>query len=74
MKLCNLLEVIEGPTVIWIAKEDDPDGLFLGFAEDAKANIPGEVLFGDVTATYAEYYKSYNRAGISILVKPYKSE
>ena len=41
---------------------------------DHVLDLQGEVLFGDVTATYAEYYKSYNRAGISILVKPYKSE
>lgn len=73
MKLCNLLDIIEGSTVIWIAKEDDPDGLFHGFAEDAEDNIANEVLFGDVTAVYAEYYQSYIQAGISILVKPYQA-
>ena len=70
MKLCNLLEVIEDEAVIWIAKEDDPEGLFHGWAEIVEDNIPDEVLFWDVTAVYAEYYKSYNRSGISILVKP----
>lgn len=74
MKLCHLLNTIEGPTVIWIAKENDPDGVFHGFAEDAAANIPGEILFGDVTAIYAEYYRSYDRAGISIRVKPYAAK
>ena len=74
MKLVNLLDVIEGPTVIWIASEDNPDGVFHGFAEDAFANTPKDYIFGDVAAVYAEYYKSYNRAGISILVKPYQSK
>ena len=72
LKLCTLLDTIEGPTVIWIAQPDNDDGVFHGFAEDAAANIPGEYLFGDVEAVYAEYYKSHNRAGISILVKPYR--
>ena len=36
MKLCNLLDVITGPTVIWISTEYEADGVFLGFAEDAR--------------------------------------
>ena len=44
-----------------------------GFAEDADANTPQAYLFGDVTAVFAEYYKSYDRAGISIIVRPYKA-
>lgn len=73
MKLIHLLDVLEGPTVIWIASETNPDGVFHGFAEDAYANTPGYYLFGDVESVYAEYYRSYDRAGVSILVKPYES-
>ena len=73
MKLCTLLKTLVDSTVIWIATSRTDDGVFLGFAEDAEANIPGEFLFGDVTEVYAEYYRAYDRAGISILVKPYKS-
>ena len=72
MKLVHLLDVIEPETVIWIASETNPDGVFHGFAEDSFANTPKDYVFGDVTAVYAEYYKSYNRAGVSVLVKPYK--
>lgn len=73
MKLHNLLDVITGPTVIWISTEYEADGVFLGFAEDASANTPGEYLFGDVRAVYPEYYKAYGRTRISIIVAPYKS-
>ena len=52
MKLCNLLDIIEGPTVIWIAKEDDPDGLFHGFAEDAEGNIARVFIDGYITTAY----------------------
>lgn len=72
MKLCTLLNTIEGSTVIWIARERTADGTFLGYAEDAAANIPGEYLFGDVVEIYAEHYRAYDRAGISIIVKPYQ--
>lgn len=74
MKLCQLLNLIAGSTVIWIAQECESEGCFHGFAEDAEVNIPGEYLFGDVTAVYAEYYRSYDRAGISIIVRPYKAK
>ena len=74
MKLIDLLNAVEGSTVIRIAESRASDGAFLGHAEDAAVNVKGEMLFGDVTEIYGETYRAYGRPGISILVKPYESK
>ena len=77
MKLINLLNVISGTTVIWIAQEcESSNGRYLGPAGKADKAVPGEYLFGEVTAVFGEMYRpeTRERAAISIIVDPYKAK
>lgn len=75
MKLVHLLDVIENGTPVWIGTAADYDGEFMGYSEDAGANIPPEYQFGDVEEVVGWKFSAYNgRPGFGITVKPYKSE